>query len=81
MTITERLIKYVSIIAKERMDDRLKIIDTKTGQSRIIATFDDLKETLSLGKSYKSRAQPNEGKRKLDNRRKKEDGKPPRNYN
>ena len=48
MTVTERIMKYLSIIAKVNMDNRPKIVEQETGQFYPIATFEDLKETLQL---------------------------------
>jgi hypothetical protein len=48
MTIVERMMKYISIIAKVNMDNRPKLVNTNTGQVYPIATFEDLKEALKL---------------------------------
>jgi hypothetical protein len=48
MTVTERTVKYLSIITKINMDCRPRVVNTETGQFWPIATFEDLKETLLL---------------------------------
>ena len=48
MTVNDRLVRYFTIIALSRMDNRLRIIDKETGESRIIPTFADLKTALNL---------------------------------
>jgi hypothetical protein len=48
MTVMDRTMRYLTIIAKVNMDSRPRIIDTKTGKFYPISTFDDLKETLEL---------------------------------
>jgi hypothetical protein len=58
MTVTERTMKYLSIITKINMDNRPRIVDTETGQSWPIATFEDLKETLLLMERAASGVRP-----------------------
>jgi hypothetical protein len=48
MTVNDRIIRYLSIIVKTRMDSRPRIQNTETGQFYPIATFEDLKDTLYL---------------------------------
>jgi hypothetical protein len=48
MTVNDRIIKYLSIIVKTRMDFRPRILNTETGQFYPIAIFEDLKDTLYL---------------------------------
>jgi hypothetical protein len=48
MTVTERLMKYLSIITKVNMDSRPRFVNQKTSQFYPIATFEDLKEALLL---------------------------------
>jgi hypothetical protein len=48
MTVTERTVKYLSIITKINMDSMPRVVDTETGQFWLIATFGYLKETLLL---------------------------------
>ncbi|MGB6591465.1 MAG: hypothetical protein WBE68_08170, partial [Candidatus Nitrosopolaris sp.] len=58
MTVVERLMKYLIIITKEKMDSRPKVVDVETGQSRPIATFEDLRETLDLMNKVASSVRP-----------------------
>jgi hypothetical protein len=58
MTVTERSCKYLSIITKINMDNRPRIVDTKTGQFWPIATFEDLKEALVLMERAASGVRP-----------------------
>jgi hypothetical protein len=58
MTITDRTIKYLSIITKMNMDARPKLVNEQTGQFYPIATFEDLKETLKLMQVGASGARP-----------------------
>jgi hypothetical protein len=58
MTVTDRTFKYLSIITKINMDNRPRIVDTKTGQFWPIATFEDLKETLLLMERAASGVRP-----------------------
>ncbi len=48
MTVTERMMKYLSIITKANMDSRPKLVNEDNGKFYPISTFDDLKETLKL---------------------------------
>jgi hypothetical protein len=48
MTVNDRIIKYLSIIVKTRIDFRPRIVNPETGQFYPVATFEDLKETLYL---------------------------------
>ena len=49
MTVMDRLIRYLSIITKVRMDSRPRLIDLeKPGKFYPVATFGDLREALSL---------------------------------
>jgi hypothetical protein len=48
MTIVERMMKYITIIAKVNMDFRPKLVNEQTGQIYPIATFEDLKGALKL---------------------------------
>jgi Bifunctional DNA primase/polymerase, N-terminal len=48
MTITDRTIKYLSVITKMNMDSRPRLVNEQTGQFYPISTFDDLKQTLNL---------------------------------
>ena len=48
MTVTDRTMRYLTIITKVNMDSRPRVVDTQTGKFYPIATFEDLKETLSL---------------------------------
>jgi hypothetical protein len=48
MTVNDRIIKYLSVIVKTRLDFRPKIVNTETGQFYPVATFEDLKDTLYL---------------------------------
>jgi hypothetical protein len=58
MTITDRTIKYLSIITKMNMDVRPKLVNEQTAQFFPIATFEDLKETLKLMQVGASGARP-----------------------
>jgi hypothetical protein len=58
MTVTERTMKYLSIITKINMDNRCRIVDTETGQFWPITTFEDLKETLLLMERAASGVRP-----------------------
>ncbi len=48
MTVTDRTMRYLTIITKVNMDSRPRVVDTQTGKFYPIATFEDLKETLLL---------------------------------
>jgi hypothetical protein len=58
MTMTDRTIKYLSIITKMNMDARPKLVNEQTGQFYPIATFEDLKQTLNLMQVGASGARP-----------------------
>ena len=58
MTVNDRLVRYFTIIALSRMDNRLRIIDKETGESRIIPTFADLKAALNLMNRASSQIRP-----------------------
>ena len=58
MTVVERMMKYLVIISKEKVDSRPKIVDVETGQFRPIATFEDLRETLDLMNMVASSVRP-----------------------
>jgi hypothetical protein len=58
MTVTDRTIKYLGVIAKVKMDARPKLVNEQTGQFFPIATFEDLKETLKLMQVGASGARP-----------------------
>ena len=48
MTVTDRAMRYLSIISKVHMDRRPKYINVETGETLIISTFDDLREMMLL---------------------------------
>ena len=58
MTIMERLMRYLGIIVKEKMDYRPQMVDNETGQCLPIATFNDLQETLQLMEIVASSVRP-----------------------
>lgn len=58
MTVTDRTMKYISIITKINMDNRPRIVDTNTGQFWPIATYEDFKETLLLMERAASGVRP-----------------------
>ena len=48
MTVSDRLSRYLAIITKVHMDCRPRLVHKETGVFYPIATFEDLKETLTL---------------------------------
>lgn len=58
MTINDRLLRYLTVITLSKMDNRLKLVDKKTGQIMIIPTFADLKDTLNLMNRASSKIRP-----------------------
>ena len=48
MTVTERIMKYLSVIAKIHQDCRPRLINKETGAFYIIPTFEDLRTVLDL---------------------------------
>ena len=48
MTVTERIMKYLSVIAKIHMDSRPRLVNKETGAFYIIPTFEDLRTVLDL---------------------------------
>ena len=58
MTIDDRLIRYLTVITLSKMDNRLRLVDKKTGQARIIPTFGDFKATLNLMNKASSKIRP-----------------------
>jgi hypothetical protein len=58
MTINERLLRYFTVVGLERIDNRLRIFDEKTGESRILLSFSDLEKTLELMNRISSQVRP-----------------------
>ena len=58
MTVMERLMRYLGIIVKEKIDYRPQMVDNETGQCLPIATFSDLQETLQLMEIVASSVRP-----------------------
>ena len=58
MTTNDRLVRYFTVITLSRMDNRLRLVDNKTGQAWIIPTFADLKDTLNLMDKASSKIRP-----------------------
>jgi hypothetical protein len=58
MTTDDRLLRYLTVIGLERMDNRLRIYDEETGESRVILTFSDLKKALQLMNRISSQVRP-----------------------
>ena len=49
MTVMERLIRYLAIITKLRMDSRPRLIDTENpGKFYPVATFEDIQRGLNI---------------------------------
>ena len=48
MTVTERIRKYLAVVAKIRMDSRPRLVNKNTGAFYIIPTFDHLRTVLDL---------------------------------
>jgi hypothetical protein len=58
MTATDRIRKYLTMIAKINMDQRPKIIYKDTGKFYVIATFDDAVQVLNLIRRATSKMRP-----------------------
>jgi hypothetical protein len=58
MTVTDRTMRYLSIITKVNMDSRPRYINMETGAFYPISTFEDLKETLALMEMAASNVRP-----------------------
>ena len=58
MTINDRLDRYLSIITLQNIDSRFKLVDRETNQTRIIASAEDLEETLKLMNAISSQIRP-----------------------
>jgi hypothetical protein len=58
MTVTDRLMRYLSIITKVNMDSRARFVNTQTGSFWLIPTYEDLKETLQLMERAGSNIRP-----------------------
>jgi hypothetical protein len=58
MTVTDRLMRYLSIITKVSMDSRPRFVNIQTGAFYPIPTFEDLKETLELMERGASNVRP-----------------------
>jgi hypothetical protein len=48
MTVTDRIIMYLSVYAKIRMDFRPRLVNKETGAFYIIPIFEDLKDTFDI---------------------------------
>jgi hypothetical protein len=58
MTTDDRLLRYLTVIGLERMDNSLRIYDEETGESRVFLTFSDLKKALQLMNRISSQVRP-----------------------
>ena len=58
MTVGERTMKYLSMVTKLYMDCRPKLFHRETGAFYPIATFEDLKETITLMERGGSKVRP-----------------------
>ena len=58
MTATDRIMKYLTMIAKVNMDQRPKILYKDTGKFYVIAIFDDAVQVLNLVRRATSKMRP-----------------------
>lgn len=58
MTVTDRTMRYLSIITKVNMDSRPRFVNTEIGAIYPISTFEDLVETLALMELAASNIRP-----------------------
>jgi hypothetical protein len=57
-TVTERIMKYLSVIAKIHQDSRPRLVNKETGAFYIIPTFEDLRTVLDLINKAGSNVRP-----------------------